>query len=194
MAWYYPYFVNDPGQVVDYNNKFLGIVRIRQHRMPNNSCPRADLANKLHQTCVNEFAYTKYIYKKKFQEGWDSPPFVEIDYERVKDFWIYRSSGMAVTGEFPFLADKYLNIFSIYSGMYKRYPGGGYSAVLGRTMYNSYFNLDYLIRKHWFDMQTRLICLEFLLYNVNYNVFNSVKLIVEKTAGGYFDHAHNVGT
>lgn len=78
--------------------------------------------------------------------------------------------------------------------MFKSYPSGGYSAVLGRTMYNSYFNLDYMVKKHWFDAQSRLICFEFLIYNVNYNVFNSIKLIFEHTAGGYYDQTHQVRT
>lgn len=72
------------------------------------------------------------------------------------------------------------------------YPTGGYAAVLGRTTYNSYFNLGYLVTKQWLDMATRMVCLEFLTYNVNYNVFNSVKLIFEKTASGYFDQAYTV--
>lgn len=78
--------------------------------------------------------------------------------------------------------------------MYKMYPPGGYGAVLGRTTYNSYFNLNYLLKKRWFDVGTRMVCIEFLVYNVNYNVFSSVKLILEKTAGGYFDQAYTVCT
>lgn len=83
-------------------------------------------------------------------------------------------------------------ILIFFSGMYKTYPSGGYSAVLGRTLYNSYFNLDYLVENEWFDRHTRMVCLEFLIYDVNYNVFNSVKLIFEKTASGYFDQTYSV--
>lgn len=94
----------------------------------------------------------------------------------------------------PSLKVKLQNVFVSFSGMFNSYPSGGYSAVLGRTMYNSYFNLDYMVKKRWFDAQSRLICLEFLIYNVNYNVFNSIKLIFEKTAGGYYDQTHHVST
>lgn len=84
----------------------------------------------------------------------------------------------------------YAVIFLI--GRYKTYPAGGYAAVLGRTTYNSYFNLGYIVKTQWLDMATRMVCIEFLVYSVNYNIFNSVKLILEKTGSGYFDQAYKV--
>lgn len=114
LSWYDPFFVDDPGQMVDYNNKFLGIVRIRQQRMPNNSCPRPDLAIRVDETCVAEFHDGSYVYKQKFQEGWESQLFYENDHERVKDFWIFGTSGMAVTGELLLMPFLYLTRLTVY--------------------------------------------------------------------------------
>lgn len=86
--------------MADYNNKLLGIVRIRQHRMPENSCPNRDLASEMDTTCVSEFNSKEYLYKKDFREGWQSPVFYEIEFNRVEDFWWYGSGGTPITGEF----------------------------------------------------------------------------------------------
>lgn len=82
--------------------------------------------------------------------------------------------------------------FVVLGNFKSRYPSGGYTATLGRTKYNSYYNLHYVNRKNWIDMYTRLLCLEFLIYNVNYNVFNSVKLIFEATGAGYYEQSYSV--
>lgn len=99
-VWYHKYFVNDPGQLIDYNNKILGIVRIRQHRMPNNSCSNKAMAEKLHTTCVQEFGYGSHMKKNIFQEGWQTPAYYEIEFNRLEAFWMFNNSGSSTTGEF----------------------------------------------------------------------------------------------
>lgn len=117
MAWYYPFFVQDPGQMVDYNNKFLGVVRIRQHRKPNNSCPLPDLARKLYATCVAEFSDGKYVYKQNFEEEWQLKLFHEIEPNRLEHFWNYDTSGTSVTGKLS-LQICYTALFSVTPTVY----------------------------------------------------------------------------
>lgn len=56
---------------------------------------------------------------------------------------------------------------------------------LGRTLYNSIANLLAMVRDKWIDGQTRVTFVEFMTYNPNYNIFNSVTLTLEKSATGY---------
>lgn len=58
---------------------------------------------------------------------------------------------------------------------------------MGRTLYNSYANFRKIVKKMWIDQKTRAIFIEFLAYNANYNVFNSVRILFEKSATGYVD-------
>lgn len=72
------------------------------------------------------------------------------------------------------------------------YPGGGYLAFLGRNLYNSYINFQAMVLKSWIDQKTRSIFVEFLVYNVNTNVFNTVTLLYEQSATGYVHQTINV--
>lgn len=172
VQWYHTYFVHDPGQTIDYNNKILGVARLRQHRMARNTCPFVSFARSRNMSCVAEFSPYGYL-TGAFEDFWRKK-MAQVEYNRLIDFWKFKRDGQIVTGRF------------------ESYPRGGYSAVLGRNVYNSYFNLDYIANKDWLNIGTRMICVEFLIYNVNYNVFNSAKLVLEKTAGGYFDESYTV--
>lgn len=80
----------------------------------------------------------------------------------------------------------------VFVGDITIYPGAGYSAPLGRNLYNSYYNLKYYTETEWIDYNTRVIFVEFLTYNADYNIFHAVKLIVERSASGLFVKSHSV--
>lgn len=52
--------------------------------------------------------------------------------------------------------------------------------------------MKYISDKQWINEQTRAIVVEFLVYNVNFNVFNSVTLVIEKTAAGTYEKSYAV--
>lgn len=85
----------------------------------------------------------------------------------------------------------FFKILSI-SGYITIYPGGGYSAPLGRTLYNTYYNIKYLADSKWMDTKSRVIFVEFLTYNTNYNIFNGVKLIFEQSCSGLWAKTYSV--
>lgn len=70
-------------------------------------------------------------------------------------------------------------------GKYGVYPGGGYIAPLGRNLKNSLINLKYLKKHKWLDRRTRAVFVEFLTYNPNVNLFNSVMLVFEINSAGH---------
>lgn len=72
------------------------------------------------------------------------------------------------------------------------YPPGGYMVPLGRTTTNIHINLEYLQTKNWISKETRAVFVEFLAYNVNYNVFNSISIVFERTAIGFYEKSYFV--
>jgi hypothetical protein len=78
-------------------------------------------------------------------------------------------------------------------GEFATYSGGGYLLYLGRTLYNTLLNFQNMMTKVWIDVDTRVIFVEFLTYNANYNYFSSVRLTVEQSATGYTHKLIRVG-
>ncbi|RZC33627.1 polycystin-2-like, partial [Asbolus verrucosus] len=163
--WYWKYVVNEPGIMVDFNNKYLGVARLRQQRAlahPCNTPTTVDFLIK-NDTCRSEFWTSKH-YTGFFGD--------EYNLSRLSQVWNYTKAEKAG--------------ISLVVGKFGVYYGGGYIAPLGRTKYNSYINLDYLRKNHWLDSATSVIFVEFLAYNVNSNLFNGVRITVENSATGYF--------
>ncbi|XP_045474270.1 uncharacterized protein LOC123680420 isoform X2 [Harmonia axyridis] len=166
--WYGKFAVKDPGMSADYSNKVLGVVRLRQHRSKNKSCEIPGQMQFLKLPCIADSF--KIQTTKTYGEKWNEtkrPP----REGRMKDVWKFTNS--KETGS------------STYFGKLGIYPGGGYVAYLGRGMKNSLINLQYLRENGWLDKYTRSIFIEFILYNANSNIFNSVQIIIEKSAYGY---------
>ncbi|XP_044270877.1 location of vulva defective 1-like isoform X3 [Tribolium madens] len=167
--WYGSYVITEPALVVDVLNKLVGVVRIRQQRMMPHLCEVAKEMRFLNMSCWPEFSRSK-IETKTHGYGWGKYlPFMA--YDRLRGMWKYKPDSETET--LPHIGQ-----FAIYSG-------GGYIMYLGRNFYNSYVNLRKMIDKYWIDPETRVIFIEFLCYNQNYNIFNAVKLLFEQSATGF---------
>ncbi|XP_045474272.1 uncharacterized protein LOC123680421 [Harmonia axyridis] len=176
-VWYGTYAVKDPGMTVDYTNKVLGVVRLRQHRSKDDSCEIPEEMQFLKLSCIADYFTSQSL--KSFGEMWSEkkPPPKE---GRMKNVWRFSTSND--TGS------------STYIGKLGIYPGGGYVAFLGRGMKNSLINLEYLKDTGWLDSRTRSIFIEFFLYNANFNIFNAVQYTIEKSALGYLKKEVKVET
>ncbi|XP_053257890.1 LOW QUALITY PROTEIN: polycystic kidney disease protein 1-like 3 [Podarcis raffonei] len=64
-------------------------------------------------------------------------------------------------------------------GKFALYPGSGYLANLGRNKSYAKRTLRYLERNNWLDRSTRVVFIEFVVYNANVNLFCAVTLILE---------------
>ena len=64
------------------------------------------------------------------------------------------------------------------------YKGGGYLISLGRNIEKTESILDDLHSQAWLDQFTRVLLVEFSLYNANVNLFVAVTLSIEMTAMG----------
>ncbi|CAH1956466.1 unnamed protein product [Acanthoscelides obtectus] len=168
--WYGRYVVDSPGMTVDQANKYIGVARLRQHRSVQDKCP--EYFNK----SVDEIDCVGYFFgmgeKRWFDVGWT--PLAEKYRNgilgRQDPVWRYQSALKAGT--------------VAYVGLMGTYPGGGYIAPMGRTIQNSFVNLQYLQRNHWIDNLTRCMFVEFLLYNANANLFGQVQSKYEVSLSG----------
>ncbi|XP_044272220.1 uncharacterized protein LOC123016069 isoform X2 [Tribolium madens] len=167
--WYGNYVVADPGLMLDMSNKIIGVTRLRQQRIKRKLCKPPEILAFLNMTCEPEITWWRQE-KSRYGYSWgDFTPYLVFD--RLQNIWQY--SGAVKTGTFG------------STGEISSYTGGGYVGYLGRTLYNTYANLRRFLEKLWIDQGSRSIFIEFLTYNANYNVFNSIKLLYEQSASGY---------
>lgn len=136
VAWYHTFYQKNPGQMSDYNNKILGVVHIRQHRVANNSCPNPERAKELNTTCASEFGF---IYQRSFGERWHPGTYYFIEYRRLEHFWHYRRSGPMILGKLLIL---FLQQFQLYLVEYENETFiANYSGLSLYLVFNKIFSL-----------------------------------------------------
>ncbi|XP_060529999.1 polycystin-1-like protein 2, partial [Cylas formicarius] len=177
--WYDGYVKDYPGLTKDFANKYMGVARIRQHRTKYEACALPTQMKFFNITCRSRFAAAEEY--RSFMDRWNRQTLAlgKIN-QRMRIAWIYTNATM--TGTFA------------YAGKFAVYPGGGYITPLGRTIKNSYINMQYLKRKNWLDLLTRAVFLEFLTYNPNCNVFNSIRVVFEISATGLVEKKLEIQT
>lgn len=173
FTWYGNYTIQDPGLLLDFQNKFLGVARLRQKRVSPSFCNLPKALEFLNiQNCRLEFWTAEAAYNKFGPKQVLNPPMEKI--------WEYTKSKEAG--------------YSLVAGEFGVYDGGGYIAPLGRTLYNSYVNLLYVKNNIWIDSFTAAVFVEFLSYNANSNLFNAIRVIVERSVTGYFNIKTEINT
>lgn len=73
---------------------------------------------------------------------------------------------------------------SSYWGQVTTYGGGGFVQLLAGTQNGSIAIVDDLLYNLWVQRATRVVFVDFTVYNANVNLFNVVRLIVEFPASG----------
>ncbi|KAL3267693.1 hypothetical protein HHI36_006825 [Cryptolaemus montrouzieri] len=164
--WYGRYVSESPGMTSDAHNKYLAVARMRQHRADEYNCNVTKIMKFVNRTCKSSSYFFHYDYLN-YTVGWNTT-IAEFHISRLGHVWGYQES----IGEPHF-------------GIAGFYRSGGYTAQLGRTLHNSYVNFEYLKRYIWMDQFTRAILIEFVLYNVNTNLFNFALVVLERTPTGY---------
>ncbi|XP_018023502.1 polycystin-2 [Hyalella azteca] len=140
-----------------YENRLLGLPRVRQVRVTNNSCEvHADFKNAIRQ------CYAPYDDNKV-----DKQPFGKMDNTSA---WSYSSQ-------------QELNGFAHW-GKLATYSGGGSYKNLADNKNESKAILADLRSNLWIERGTRAVFLDFTVYNANINLFCIIKLVFELPATG----------
>ncbi|KAJ0004973.1 hypothetical protein NQD34_011187, partial [Periophthalmus magnuspinnatus] len=139
-----------------YENMLLGVPRMRQIKMKNNSC-------KVHQDFQEEISGCFDVYNEKKEE--------DLNFGLINGTaWTYHTE-KEIKG-------------SSHWGLLTTYSGAGYYQDLGRTKDESQVILKELISNLWLDRGTRVVFIDFSTYNANINMFCVIRLVVEFPATG----------
>ncbi|XP_037533787.1 polycystic kidney disease 2-like 1 protein [Nematolebias whitei] len=139
-----------------YENMLLGVPRIRQIKIKNNSC-------QVHQDFKNEISGCFDVYNEKKED--------DLSFGLINGTaWTYHTE-KDIKG-------------SSYWGLLTTYSGAGYYQDLNRTKEVSANVLTELMDNVWLDRGTRVVFIDFSTYNANVNLFCVIRLVVEFPATG----------
>ncbi|XP_061888926.1 polycystin-2 [Entelurus aequoreus] len=155
-VWYNNKSLPENQSLIFYENLLLGVPRLRQVKVRNESCSvHEDLRDRV-QDCYN-------VYTPANE---DTAPFGP----KNGTAWRHTAEG-GMNG-------------SSYWGQVSKYGGGGYYQDLSRTKEESAVQLQFLKDHLWLDRGTRAVFLDFAVYNGNINLFCIARLLVEFPATG----------
>ncbi|TRY56170.1 hypothetical protein DNTS_002527 [Danionella cerebrum] len=154
--WYNNKSLPENQSLIYYENLLLGVPRLRQLKVRNESCS-------VHEDLRDE-VYDCYDAYSPANE--DKAPF------GPKNSTAWRYSEQGILGE------------STHWGLVSTYGGGGYYQDLSRTREKTVSEIQELKNNLWLDRGTRAVFLDFSVYNGNVNLFCIVRLLVEFPATG----------
>ncbi|XP_029996146.1 polycystin-2 isoform X2 [Sphaeramia orbicularis] len=155
-VWYNNKSLQENQSLIYYENLLLGVPRLRQVKVHNESCSvHEDLRVEV-QDCYNMYTPSNE----------DTAPFGP----KNGTAWVYTSES-EMSG-------------SSHWGQVSTYGGGGYYQDLSRTKEESAVQLQFLKDHLWLDRGTRAVFLDFSVYNGNINLFCIARLLVEFPATG----------
>ncbi|KAM9363379.1 polycystin-2 [Symphorus nematophorus] len=155
-VWYNNQSLPENHSLIYYENLLLGVPRLRQIKVHNESCSvHEDLRGEV-QDCFNMYTPTNE----------DTTSFGP----KNGTAWVYATE-TEMNG-------------SSYWGQVSKYGGGGYYQDLSRTKEESTIQLQFLKDNLWLDRGTRAVFLDFSVYNANINLFCIARLLVEFPATG----------
>lgn len=140
-----------------YENKLLGVPRMRQLKIVNGSC-------QVHPDFQNEITacYDSYNADKE-----DRAPFGQLN----GTAWVYQT-------------EEELDGSSHWGLLDVTYSGAGYVQDISTTKAESAAIIEDLKTNLWLDRGTRVVFIDFTVYNANINLFCVIRLVVEFPATG----------
>ncbi|GAV04201.1 hypothetical protein RvY_14513 [Ramazzottius varieornatus] len=152
--WYNNDSAVEKDGIIYYANRVLGVPRMRQFRVSNKSCAIPLEFHEIIEECYGDFSSATES-KDAFGNG---------SYTN-DSAWIYREANE--TG------------MSSHRGKLASYDGGGYVQDLNLTKDVSEALIKDLEKGRWLDQATRAVLVDFTVYNVNLNLFATIRLCTE---------------
>ncbi|XP_074866117.1 polycystin-2-like protein 2 isoform X2 [Carettochelys insculpta] len=140
---------------VYYENLLLGLAQIRQLKVRNNTCSIYPYFRTFLKECYQEY---RYAAEDRSDFGLKNG-----------SIWTYSSASS--------LAPWHWGAIALYSS-------GGFMFTLPKSKSESVRKLEFLRRNGWLTRGTRVVFIDFSVYNANINLFCVVRLVVEFPATG----------
>ncbi|XP_059821491.1 polycystin-2 [Hypanus sabinus] len=154
--WYNNKTLGVNKSLIYYENLLLGVPRIRQLKVKNESC-------KVHEDLKDEIKECYDVYS--------------IANEDTASFGLMNKTAWTYTSEKDLKEIGYWGLVAIYSG-------AGYYLDLARNRDETAAKLKVLKENLWLDRGTRVVFIDFSVYNGNINLFCVIRLVVEFPATG----------
>ncbi|ESN99578.1 hypothetical protein HELRODRAFT_84161, partial [Helobdella robusta] len=145
-------------QTSDHVSIRLGVARLRQLRIKENTCRIEKQFQKLIRHCRTDYNWLDDD-AASYDTGWSS-----------HNPWLYRDSTELKSAP--------------YVGQVNTYKGGGYVFNFYCNPQKSLRKLADLQSNNWLDVKTRALLVEFTVYNGNANLFGSVIMLLEFLSNG----------
>ncbi|KAK7506559.1 hypothetical protein BaRGS_00002034, partial [Batillaria attramentaria] len=155
----------DRACISDHETRRVGVARIRQLRVKNDTCTVQDEMKNVYKHCRDAYSWLDDDAKDYFP-GWVVP--TEEEREALADEktpWVYQNSAKLKNAP--------------YVGTLTTYKGGGYVMLTRRELCRTKKMIAEAKKLDWLDLNTRAIFLEFTVYNPNVNLFGSFVLLTE---------------
>ncbi|OON20938.1 polycystin-2 domain protein, partial [Opisthorchis viverrini] len=153
-------------EFIGYDNKMLGVPRLRQVRVTSTACDVLGVMNNVEYVCYPPYSASTEGKKPMQPQGGVIP-------NHTKNAWRYQTAGQLGS--------------AAVAAQYGAYPGSGYVQDLSRSRNTSEEIIQELFEGRWIDEASRVLFLDFTIYNANINMFVIVKLIFElPVTGGVF--------
>ncbi|TGZ63352.1 hypothetical protein CRM22_006965 [Opisthorchis felineus] len=153
-------------EFIGYDNKLLGVARLRQVRVTSTPCNVLGVMNNVEYVCYPPYSAGTEGKKPMQPQGGVVP-------NHTENAWKYQSAGQLGS--------------AAVAAQYGAYPGSGYVQDLSRNRDTSEEIIRELFEGRWIDEASRVLFLDFTIYNANINMFVIVKLIFElPVTGGVF--------
>lgn len=159
--WYNNEKVSEYGYIY-YENKILGLPRIRQLKVSSNSCVVPEDFKDTIRECYDTYA-TSLEDKETFG------PVNDPLFDNYTAFKYAEEDTLDGSGHWGLLAS---------------YSGAGYVQDMPTTRMEAEETVDYLFQNRWIDRGTRAVFIDFSVYNANINLFCVIRLVVEFPATG----------
>ncbi|CAG5132503.1 unnamed protein product, partial [Candidula unifasciata] len=149
----------------DLDNRRVGVARLRQMRVKNDTCTILPQLTTVIHHCRGDYSWTNDD-TKPYLPYWVVPPKNVTESLKDKDDpFVYQSSVKLKNAP--------------YVGTLATYKGGGYVILTKRQFCRTKAVLDKAKENNWLDLNTRAIFLEYTVYNPNSNLFASVTALTE---------------
>ena len=171
QSWYNGQSPKDlSGFINDKSNRLIGWPTMRQLRIKSEPCSYP----KLRTDCLTDYNFLNEE-KRSFAPAW----------RNISN----GKSNSSIDQAFQYRSDDQLDTY-IYIGEHGTYSGNGYVYEFRGRLKDIQTNLSGLHQFKWIDNSTRVVIIQFSLYNPNVQLFTSVTLLIEILSdGGIFPTA-----
>jgi Polycystin cation channel len=180
--------VEENGKIFLLRYNQVGGIRFKQYRVKNHSCQALNYTTGLSATTID--CYADYSVAARSEDSYG--PYLNSG---------YNCSGLECQYAQAFQFSNQIPHSYAYTGQISAYDESGFYVDTSSILVNDTLTQTaltdlgtYLQQNSWIDVQTRAVLVTFSFYNINYNYFSGLELLIETSATGYVVPSYKLNT